>query len=122
MKLFFIFIFYRYLLAIAILSTLYSLAQALRHVHELSTGRHLIQVQQRTSGLFDFFGDQVSLDSFFCLTFQIDLAVSPTYLGASVSGSSFFYFSLSKKLFLFLSIKTLVLVSKFWGRSKSSID
>lgn len=50
---------YRYLLAIAILSTLYSLAQALRHVHELSTGRHLIQVQQRTSGLFDFFGDQI---------------------------------------------------------------
>jgi hypothetical protein len=54
----------RYVLAIAILSTLYTAVQALRHVHELSTGKHLIQ--QRTSAMVDFFGDQVGLDSFFC--------------------------------------------------------
>uniref|UniRef100_A0A2N9G091 CASP-like protein n=1 Tax=Fagus sylvatica TaxID=28930 RepID=A0A2N9G091_FAGSY len=48
---------FRYVLAIAILSTLYTAVQALRHVHELSTGKHLIQ--QRTSAMVDFFGDQI---------------------------------------------------------------
>jgi hypothetical protein len=52
----------RYVLAIAILSTLYAGGQALRQVHELWTGNRLFQ--QRTSALLDFFGDQVGLDSF----------------------------------------------------------
>lgn len=48
---------YRYLLAIGILSTVYTGLQALRQVHELSTRKHLLQ--QRTSALLDFFGDQI---------------------------------------------------------------
>ncbi|VVA14342.1 PREDICTED: CASP [Prunus dulcis] len=48
---------YRYVLAIAILSTLYTGVQAARHVHQLSTGRELFQL--RTSALADFIGDQI---------------------------------------------------------------
>ncbi|PKI54917.1 hypothetical protein CRG98_024699 [Punica granatum] len=48
---------YRYLLAIAILSSLYTGVQALRHVHQLSTGKTMFQ--DRTSALIDFCGDQV---------------------------------------------------------------
>ncbi|XP_030541907.2 CASP-like protein 4B1 [Rhodamnia argentea] len=48
---------FRYLLAISILATLYTGAQALRHVHQISTGQELFQRQ--TSALIDFFGDQV---------------------------------------------------------------
>lgn len=48
---------YRYVLAIAILSTLYTGVQAARHVHQLSTGRELFQ--RRTSALADFIGDQI---------------------------------------------------------------
>lgn len=56
----------RYLLAIAILSTLYTGGQVLRHIHELSTGKFLLQ--QRTSAMVDFFGDQVRV---FLYTFHI---------------------------------------------------
>jgi len=48
---------YRYLLAVAILSSLYSGVQVFRQVHELSTGKNMIQ--PRTAGLIDFVGDQV---------------------------------------------------------------
>ncbi|KAK2981779.1 hypothetical protein RJ640_010296 [Escallonia rubra] len=48
---------YRYVLAIAILSTLYTGGQVLRHVHELSTGRE--SFSRRNLALVDFFGDQV---------------------------------------------------------------
>lgn len=48
---------YRYLLAIAILSTLYAGGQALRQVNELSTGKHLFR--PRTASMVDFFGDQI---------------------------------------------------------------
>ncbi|KAM1038322.1 hypothetical protein FF1_033034 [Malus domestica] len=48
---------YRYVLAIAILATLYTGAQAFRHAHELSTGTEMFQ--QRTSALADFIGDQI---------------------------------------------------------------
>ncbi|XP_041028101.1 CASP-like protein 4B1 [Juglans microcarpa x Juglans regia] len=48
---------YRYVLAIAILSTLYAGGQALRQVHELWTGNRLFQ--DRHSALLDFFGDQI---------------------------------------------------------------
>ncbi|WCJ27969.1 CASP-like protein 4B1 [Euphorbia peplus] len=48
---------YRYLLAISILSTLYTAAQVLRHIHELSTGK--IFVHRRTSAMVDFIGDQL---------------------------------------------------------------
>ncbi|XP_002526699.2 CASP-like protein 4B1 [Ricinus communis] len=48
---------YRYLLAISILSTLYSGGQVLRNVHELSTGKLIFQRQ--TSAMLDFFGDQL---------------------------------------------------------------
>ncbi|KAL3531630.1 hypothetical protein ACH5RR_005151 [Cinchona calisaya] len=49
---------YRYVLAIAILSTLYTGLQVFRHVHELSTGREVFS-SRRNSALLDFFGDQV---------------------------------------------------------------
>ncbi|KDP22814.1 hypothetical protein JCGZ_00401 [Jatropha curcas] len=49
---------YRYLLAIAILSTLYTGAQVLRHVHELSTGKLLLE--GRNSAIVEFFGDQIA--------------------------------------------------------------
>ncbi|KAF9665313.1 hypothetical protein SADUNF_Sadunf16G0109800 [Salix dunnii] len=48
---------YRYLLAIAMLSTLYTAGQTLRHVHELSTRKQMLE--KRTSAMVDFFGDQI---------------------------------------------------------------
>ncbi|KAI3960856.1 hypothetical protein MKW92_009977 [Papaver armeniacum] len=48
---------YRYLVAIGILSTLYTGFQVGRQVHHMSTGVSLFD--HRTSGLVDFFGDQV---------------------------------------------------------------
>ncbi|KAL3622733.1 hypothetical protein CASFOL_033341 [Castilleja foliolosa] len=48
---------YRYVLAIAILSTLYTGFQVFRQFHELSTGREIIPRQY--VGRIDFFGDQI---------------------------------------------------------------
>ncbi|OVA17215.1 Uncharacterized protein family UPF0497 [Macleaya cordata] len=47
----------RYLLAIAILSTLYTGGQVLRQIHQFSTGKAIFE--QRTTGFADFFGDQI---------------------------------------------------------------
>lgn len=49
----------RYVLAIAILSTLYTGLQALRQAHELSTGKYYIT--RSTTTIIDFFGDQVGI-------------------------------------------------------------
>ncbi|KAF8006057.1 hypothetical protein BT93_K0372 [Corymbia citriodora subsp. variegata] len=48
---------YRYLLAIAILSSLYTGVQALRHVYQIFTGNQFLQ--HRTSAMINFCGDQV---------------------------------------------------------------
>ncbi|KAK2414809.1 CASP protein 4B1 [Trifolium repens] len=48
---------YRYLLAIAILSSLYTGAQAFRQIQELSTGKQLIKPS--VAAIIDFFGDQI---------------------------------------------------------------
>lgn len=48
---------YRYVLAIAILSTLYTGLQAFRQIRELSTGRELFTL--RNSAMLDFIGDQI---------------------------------------------------------------
>ncbi|KAG8374462.1 hypothetical protein BUALT_Bualt11G0134700 [Buddleja alternifolia] len=48
---------YRYVLAIAILSTLYTGLQALRQFNELSTGKEILSRQ--TLARIDFFGDQI---------------------------------------------------------------
>ncbi|CAL0306263.1 unnamed protein product [Lupinus luteus] len=48
---------YRYLLAVAILSSLYTGGQVYRQVQELSIGKNLLQ--PRTAALIDFFGDQI---------------------------------------------------------------
>ncbi|KAI3676218.1 hypothetical protein L1987_85819 [Smallanthus sonchifolius] len=48
---------YRYALAIAILSTLYTGLQSWRQIHELSTGRRIIS--GLNLALIDFFGDQI---------------------------------------------------------------
>lgn len=65
---------YRYLLAIAILSSLYTGIQALRHVYQISTGRQFLE--QRTSALINFCGDQVlvfcpSGFCFFCISWPV---------------------------------------------------
>ncbi|PNY12311.1 CASP-like protein aralydraft_321547-like protein [Trifolium pratense] len=48
---------YRYLLAIAILSSLYTGAQAFRQIQELSKGKPLIKPS--VAAIIDFFGDQI---------------------------------------------------------------
>ncbi|CAO2839243.1 unnamed protein product [Amaranthus hypochondriacus] len=48
---------YRYLLGIAILSTIYTGLQCFRHIHQLSTGNEIITL--KNSALVDFIGDQV---------------------------------------------------------------
>ncbi|XP_022890849.1 CASP-like protein 4B1 [Olea europaea var. sylvestris] len=48
---------YRYVLAIAILSSLYTGLQILRQIHELSTGREIIS--RKNLLIVDFFGDQI---------------------------------------------------------------
>ncbi|XP_024966909.1 CASP-like protein 4B1 [Cynara cardunculus var. scolymus] len=49
---------YRYALAIAILSTLYTGLQSWRQIHEMSTGKEIIS--GRNSAVIDFFGDQIT--------------------------------------------------------------
>ncbi|GJT43399.1 CASP-like protein 4B1 [Tanacetum coccineum] len=49
---------YRYALAIAILSTLYTGLQSWRQIHEMSTGKEIIS--GRNLALIDFFADQVA--------------------------------------------------------------
>ncbi|XP_076921161.1 CASP-like protein 4B4 [Bidens hawaiensis] len=48
---------YRYALAIAILSTLYTVLQLWQQIHEMSTGKQIFSVQNMA--LVDFFGDQI---------------------------------------------------------------
>ncbi|KAI3873592.1 hypothetical protein MKX03_035363 [Papaver bracteatum] len=48
---------FSYILAACVLSTAYTLFQNLRHFNYLSTGNLLFEA--RTSGLVDFFGDQI---------------------------------------------------------------
>ncbi|MFS7997294.1 putative casparian strip membrane protein [Helianthus anomalus] len=48
---------YRYALAIAILSTLYTGLQSWRQIHEMSTGK--LVVSGRNMAMIDFFGDQI---------------------------------------------------------------
>ncbi|XP_042515598.1 CASP-like protein 4B1 [Macadamia integrifolia] len=48
---------YRYLLAIALLSTLYTIAQVLRQIHEFSTGKYILSL--RGLNYLDFIGDQI---------------------------------------------------------------
>lgn len=48
---------YRYLLAIAMLSSLYTGLQSWRHFHQISTGKKMFD--RRTSAMADFFGDQI---------------------------------------------------------------
>ncbi|KAL8237272.1 hypothetical protein R6Q59_018353 [Mikania micrantha] len=50
---------YRYALAIAILSTVYTGLQSWRQIHEMSTGKQIIS--GRNMALIDFFGDQVCM-------------------------------------------------------------
>lgn len=54
----------RYVLAIAILSSLYTGLQVFRQVHELSTGKEVFSSRQNAA-MLDFFGDQVGFLSFF---------------------------------------------------------
>ncbi|XVF08352.1 hypothetical protein REPUB_Repub06bG0219300 [Reevesia pubescens] len=61
---------YRYLLAIAILSSLYTGGQALRHVNAIWKGKTIFE--QRVSAMVDFFGDQVGFSKTFIKFLQFD--------------------------------------------------
>lgn len=54
---------YRYLLAIAMFSTLYTGLQSFRHINQLCTGKEFVAL--KTSAWIDFVGDQV--DYFFSI-------------------------------------------------------
>ncbi|KAL0450955.1 UNVERIFIED_CONTAM: CASP-like protein 4B4 [Sesamum latifolium] len=63
-----------YVLAIAILATLYAGLQALRQFHELSTGREMFSRQNLA--LVDFFGDQITTVKFLELQIVAYLLIS----------------------------------------------
>jgi len=53
----FIFIYHRYLLAVAFFTSIYTGCQIYRQIHELTTGNNVFRVT--TAALIDFVGDQV---------------------------------------------------------------
>uniref|UniRef100_A0A2P2JVF7 CASP-like protein n=1 Tax=Rhizophora mucronata TaxID=61149 RepID=A0A2P2JVF7_RHIMU len=108
---------YRYLLAMAILSTLYTGAQALRHVHELLTGKQLLQ--RRTSAMVDFFGDQIvsyllisSASSAVPLTNAMREQADNIFTDASSAAISMVFFA-----FLALALSALISGYKLWSQS-----
>lgn len=64
---------YRYVLAIAILSSLYTGLQILRQIHELSTGREIIS--RKNLLIVDFIGDQVGEFPWISLLLCLDLQI-----------------------------------------------
>ncbi|KHN33251.1 CASP-like protein [Glycine soja] len=94
---------YRYLVAVATLSTLYTAVQVFRQVHEISTMKSLMQ--PRTEGLIDFVGDQVlayllisSTSSAIPLTDQmrkVTINVFTDFSAASIAFSLFAFCSLA---------------------------
>nr|XP_043619322.1 CASP-like protein 4B1 isoform X2 [Erigeron canadensis] len=58
---------YRYVLAIAILATLYTGLQSWRQIHEMSTGKQVMS--RKNMALIDFFGDQNNIRQLGLLVF-----------------------------------------------------
>lgn len=89
---------YRYFLAVAILSSLYTGAQVFRQVHELSTRKTLIQ--PTTAGLIDFVGDQVvayllisSTSSAIPITDRMRKTVDNIFTDSSAAAIAFSFFA-----------------------------
>jgi hypothetical protein len=59
----------RYVLAVGIISTVYTGGKAFRQTYELWSRKFMFQ--QRTSALLDFIGDQVNLLSFFTFLLRL---------------------------------------------------
>ncbi|XWS60017.1 hypothetical protein CRYUN_Cryun08bG0172200 [Craigia yunnanensis] len=110
---------YRYLLAIAILSTLYTGVQALRHVNEIWKGKQMFE--QRISAIVDFLGDQVvayllisSASSAIPLTNRMREGQDNIFTDSSAS-------AISMSFFAFLSLALSAMVSGYKLSTQSYI-
>ncbi|XP_039047693.1 CASP-like protein 4B1 [Hibiscus syriacus] len=99
---------YRYLLAIAILSTLYTGVQALRHVNALWNAMQILD--QRISAMVDFVGDQVvayllisSVSAAIPMTNRMRLGEDNIFTDSLASAISVSFFA-----FLLLAISALI--------------
>ncbi|TKY63582.1 CASP protein 4B4 [Spatholobus suberectus] len=98
---------YRYLLAIAILSSLYTGVQVFHQVHELSIGKNMIQ--PRIAGLIDVVGHQVvayllisSTSSAIPITDRMRETIDNIFTGSSAAAIGFFF------AFLFLALSAVI--------------
>ncbi|XP_022744898.1 CASP-like protein 4B1 [Durio zibethinus] len=110
---------YRYLLAIAILSTLYTGGQALRHVNAIWNGKWIFE--QRISAMVDFLGDQVvayllisSASSAIPLTNRMREGQDNIFTDSSAS-------AISMSFFAFLSLALSAVVSGYKLSTQSYI-
>ncbi|XP_035545491.1 CASP-like protein 4B1 [Juglans regia] len=99
---------YRYVLAVAILSTLYAGGQTLRQVHELRTRKTLLQ--QRTSAFLNFFGDQIMA---YLLISAASAAIPQTnrlfqYLDSAFTEAAAAAISMAFLAFLSLAVSTMI--------------
>ncbi|CAA0827475.1 CASP-like protein 4B1 [Striga hermonthica] len=102
---------YRYVVAIAILSTLYTGFQAFRQIYELSTGREVVSLPY--VGMIDFFGDQIvayllisAASSAVPLTNRMREGADNIFTDASAS-------AISMAFFAFLSLGLSALISGY---------
>ncbi|KAK8466432.1 hypothetical protein PHAVU_008G090400 [Phaseolus vulgaris] len=102
---------YRYLLAIAILSSLYTGGQAFRQIHELSTAKQLLK--PRMAAMLDFFGDQIiayllisSASSAIPLTNRMREGADNIFTDTSAS-------AISMSIFAFLCVAASALISGY---------
>ncbi|GMJ03274.1 CASP-like protein 4B1 [Hibiscus trionum] len=108
---------YRYLLAIAILSTLYTGVQALRHVNALWNANQILD--QRISAMVDFVGDQVvsyllisSVSAAIPMTNRMREGQDNIFTDSSASAISMSFFA-----FLLLAISAMISGYKFSTQS-----
>ncbi|XP_047152132.1 CASP-like protein 4B1 [Vigna umbellata] len=102
---------YRYLLAIAILSSLYTGGQAFRQIHELSTAKQLLK--PKMAAIIDFSGDQIvayllmsSASSAVPLTNRMREGSDNIFTDASAA-------AISMSIFAFLSLAASALISGY---------
>ncbi|KAG2404576.1 hypothetical protein LR48_Vigan11g031900 [Vigna angularis] len=102
---------YRYLLAIAILSSLYTGGQAFRQIHELSTAKQLLK--PKMAAIIDFAGDQIvayllmsSASSAVPLTNRFREGSDNIFTDASAA-------AISMSIFAFLSLAASALISGY---------
>ncbi|CAJ1809332.1 unnamed protein product [Sphenostylis stenocarpa] len=102
---------YRYLLAIAILSSMYTGAQVFRQMHEFSTAKQLLK--PRMAAMIDFFGDQItsyllisSASSAVPLTNRMREGADNIFTDASAA-------AISMSIFAFLSLAVSAVISGY---------